>query len=80
MALDADPLHEPTVRALIEIHRAAGNRDEAIRTYFRFRARWYEEFGLEPHETEAILRWLLTRDLRTLEPRERGTDTPDAGR
>ena len=29
---------------------------------------------------EAIIGWLLTRDLRTLEPRERGPETPDAGR
>ncbi len=74
VTLAAHPLHEPAVRALIEIHRASGNRDEAIRTYFRFRDHWYDEIGLEPHEMEAILRWLLTRELRTLEPRERGTE------
>lgn len=72
VALDADPLHEPAVRTLMEIHRAAGDRDEAIRTYFRFRDRWFDEFGLEPHELEAIPGWLGTRDWQTLKKLERG--------
>ncbi len=63
-ALDADPLHENAVRALIGIHRSAGDQGEAIRTHFRFRDRWSDAFGLEPSELEALLGWLVTRNPR----------------
>ena len=71
VALDADPLHANAVRALIGIHRSAGDHDEAIRTYFRFRDLWFNTHGLEPTELEALIKWLVTRDPRTLEPRDR---------
>ena len=71
VALDADPLDENAVRALIGIHRSAGDHDEAIRTYFRFRDLWFDTHGLEPTELEALFKWLVTRDPRTLEPRDR---------
>ena len=74
VALDADPLHENAVRAPIGIHRSAGDHDEAIRTYFCFRDPWFDTHGLEPTEMEALLKWLVTRDLRTLEPRDRGRE------
>ena len=71
MALDADPLDENAVRALIGTHRSAGDHDEAIRTYFRFRDLWFDTYGLEPTELDALFKWLMTRERRTLEPRDR---------
>ena len=67
VALDADPLDENAVRALIGIHRSAGDHDEAIRTYFRFRDLWFDTHGLEPTELEALLQ--VARDPRPQDAR-----------
>jgi DNA-binding SARP family transcriptional activator len=47
-AVRAEPLRESAQRALIRVHLAEGNRCEALRRYRTYRARLWDELGLEP--------------------------------
>ncbi len=46
--VSAEPLRESADRAVIQVHRAAGNRSEALRQYRIYRALMRNEPGLEP--------------------------------
>lgn len=46
LAVQADPLRESAVSALIQVHLAQGNRIEALRAYTLFRTRVREELGV----------------------------------
>ena len=59
--LELDPLREPSQRALMEAHLAAGDRASALRTYDRCRRLLADELGTAPsRETQRLHQRLLT--------------------
>jgi predicted ATPase/DNA-binding SARP family transcriptional activator len=61
--LDLDPYRDASHVLVMEAHRAAGNRAEALRTYGWCRRVLSEELGVDPSpETEALYRSLLREE------------------
>ncbi len=61
-ATKSEPLRESAHRALVRVHLAEGNRNEALQLYRRFRRLLHDELGLEPTpKMEALVAGVTSR-------------------
>jgi predicted ATPase/DNA-binding SARP family transcriptional activator len=72
--LEADPLHEPAVRALMTILSGSGRRSEALSRYERLRDQLEHAYGTHPDpQTRQLFRELLEHTAEPVEPTVRST-------